>query len=261
MIKDAIGILDMGMETLPFVYILSKIFRRERFVYANDLKNQPYEGQSPESIMNYVKTNMERLLSQNLKLVIVGSDVIFEYTQAYLQSLSIPVINVVDTLIDYVNTNYEQKNIVLLAKNSVLEANLYQKNIKYNHLYSLPSDELESIIMNKLTKTTKAFYTAKETLAPAIKKEVDIVITSSPFLTLMKIELEEYLKLAEITDLGEIFAQKIKESGCTFYDKKRGSITILGTTSKRHFQNFFIGPVFKYKYIQSEQSCVVNNQK
>ncbi|HPN61261.1 MAG TPA: hypothetical protein PLO88_03890, partial [Bacilli bacterium] len=241
MIKEAIGILDMGMESFPLLFPLSKTFKYERFVYANDLLNQPYEGLEPEAIVGFVKENVERLQKQNLKLLIVGSDVIWEYAQDFLKTLSIPVFNIVDTLIEYINNHYEQKNMVLLAKNSILEANLYQKNFKYNHLYSLPSDELEAIVLNKMTKTTQSFYVAKTSLLPALKKEVDIIITSTPLLRLVKTEIDEYLRGAEITDVLAIWEDKIKSSGLVLYEKGRGRIEVLGNVPKKQWIQQTVG--------------------
>jgi glutamate racemase len=251
--KDAIGIIDVGMESFFLLPALSKAFKRERFVYINDLKNEPYEGKTPDAIMSCVQKNIMRLQEQNIKLLIVGSDVIWEYCQTYLQTLKIPIINIVDTLINYVNEKFEQKNICLLAKNSVLEANLYQKNIKYNHLYSLPSDELEAIINNNMTKTTKAFYTAKVVLLQSIKKDVDVVITSSPFLNLMKIEIEEYLKGAEITNVADIWIENIKASGISFHDKKRGGIVVVGNVDKKTFKQAIVGKEFSFQYRNQEE--------
>ncbi|MGD9886560.1 MAG: hypothetical protein AB7T03_01200 [Bacilli bacterium] len=248
MIKDAIGLLDMGMESFPLLPFLSKTFKHERFIYINDLLNQPYEGKTKELIIGFVQKNVARLQKEPLKLLIVGSDIIWEYAQDFLKTLTIPVINIVDLLIEHINLNYEQKNMVLLAKNSVLEANLYQKNIKYNRLYSIPSDELEAIVLNKKTKTTKSFYTAKETLLPALKKEVDIIITSTPLLMLVKTEIEEYLRLAETTNLLTILEDKIKASEVNFNLKGRGRIDVLGYVSKKQFANYFIGQPFSFKY-------------
>jgi glutamate racemase len=247
MIKDAIGILDMGMESFNILPILTKKFKHERFVYANDLPNQPYEGKNEPEILELVKVNVEKLLRENIKLLVVSSDVIIEHCLDYLLTLPIPVIDLVSTLIDYVNLKYEQKNIVLLAKNSILEANLYQKNFKYNHLYSCPSDELESIIRNRMTKTTKSFYTAKEILLPAIKKDVDVIVTSTPDLMLMKIEMGEYLKGSEITNIGEIIADKITEAEIKFNDKGRGKIQVLTKTSKKAFRTYLYGEKFPYR--------------
>ncbi|HBP25805.1 MAG TPA: hypothetical protein DD618_02505 [Acholeplasmatales bacterium] len=247
MIKDAIGILDMGMESFNILPILAKKFKHERFVYANDLPNQPYDGKTEPEILELVKANVEKLRRENLKLLVVSSDVIIEHAIDYLRTLSIPVIDLVSTLINYVNVKYEQKNIVLLAKNSILEANLYQKNFKYNHLYCCASDELESIIRNRMTKTTKSFYTAKEILLPAIKKDVDVIITSTPNLTLMKIEMGEYLKGSEITNVGEILAERMTEAEIKFNDKGRGKIQVLTDTNKKTFRTYLYGEKFPYR--------------
>ena len=249
MIKDAIGILDMGIESFNILSTLSQEFKYERFVYINDLKNYPYEGKKEEDILAYVKANVEVLLKEGIKLLIVSSDTIIEYCSDYLSSLKIPTLQLVSTLIDYVNQNYEQKNIVLLAKNAIIEANLYQKNFKYNHLYNIACDDLENIINSKLIKTSKSFSKTKETFKSVIKRDVNIVVTSSPYLLNLKTEILEYLKIDEITDLGEIFAQKIREQKLPLYDKGKGKITIISNIEKKEFKIRTYWSKLKYQYL------------
>ena len=140
--KLPIGIIDINVDGLYILNTLCNEFKNEDFLYINDLKNDPYEGKEPEVILNYVKKNVEKLLSQNIKLLIVINDSIIEYCSDYLSTLNIPIINIQKVIIDYVNKNFEQKNLILCAKDYILKANLYQKNFNYNHIYNIPSDNL-----------------------------------------------------------------------------------------------------------------------
>ncbi|MGI6677199.1 MAG: hypothetical protein ACOX5N_07105 [Bacilli bacterium] len=69
-----------------------------------------------------------------------------------------------------------------MARKETIEANLYQKRFNYNHLYNIPSDELERIIEEKQTKTARSFTAVKEAFRPVMKKEVDLIVTGSPCL-------------------------------------------------------------------------------
>ena len=143
--KRPIGIIDINVDGLYILNSLAKEFKNEDFIYINDIKNFPYEGREQEEIVKLVTENVEKLLKQNIKMLVVISDTIIEYCFDYLQTLNIPVINIVQSIINYVNKNHEQKNLVLLAKSYILKANLYQKNFNYNHMYNIASDELENI--------------------------------------------------------------------------------------------------------------------
>lgn len=56
------------------------------------------------------------MAAHNPKLVIVASGIIVERAASVILDLVVPSVNIVETLIDYANSKYEQKNMVLLAK-------------------------------------------------------------------------------------------------------------------------------------------------
>ena len=154
--KRPIGIIDINVDGLYILNSLTKEFKNEDFIYINDIKNYPYEGREQEEIVKFVTENVEKLLEQNIKMLVVISDTIIEYCLDYLQTLNIPVINIVQSIINYVNKNYEQKNLALLAKSYILKANLYQKNFNYNHMYNIASEELPDIGLIKPNKNNSS---------------------------------------------------------------------------------------------------------
>ena len=68
--KQPIGILDGGFEGINIFESLSKNFPNEYFVYINDPKNYPYEGKEEKLIHEYVKKNIDKLLSLEVKCII-----------------------------------------------------------------------------------------------------------------------------------------------------------------------------------------------
>lgn len=248
MIKDAIGILDVGFEGFNVLDVLAKNFKNERFIYINDIKRFPYTNRSESEVIELVKSNVEFLQSQNIKLLIVTSDIIVDYAKSYLDSLNIPVIDVVSLLIEYVNDNYEQKNIVLLAKNAIIEANIYQKNFKYNRLYNIPSDELEEIINENYLKTSKSFIKTKESFKNLIRRDIDVIVASSPYLLFLKTEITEFVNYGEITDCGSIIVSKLKNEFFNFNQKGRGFIKVYSNIEKKEFKEKTKFIKLKYKY-------------
>ncbi|MCK9471158.1 MAG: hypothetical protein M0Q88_05325 [Bacilli bacterium] len=248
MIKNAIGIIDSGVEGFNILDTLTKKFKHENFIYINDLKHYPYFNMTETEALEVIKSNVERLMDLEVKLILVVSDVIVDLAKDYFASLSVPVFDVVSLLIDYINENYEQKNIALFGLNEVLEANLYQKNFKYNRLYNIPSNELEELIMNKGLKTSKSFLKTKETFKQLKGKGLDVIIASSPYLILLKTEIEEFLSFNEITDFGEIVANKIHNEFMDLNIKGRGKVTVLGNIDKSKFFHMTSWTTFKYKY-------------
>jgi len=253
MFKDAIGILDCGVEGFNILEVLTQRFKHENFVYVGDVKNNPYYNLSSDNVKELIRKNLEILKNENVKLIIVTSDVICDLGKEELEKLNIPVFDIVSILTDYVNDNYEQKNIALFAKEKVIDANLYQKNFKYNRLFNIISDEVEEVIFTKNLKTSQSFFKTKEAFKQLLLKNVDVIVTSSPCLIYLKTEIGEYVKFEEITNFGEIVANKINNEFIKLNQKSRGKVLVYNNIEKKKFQEMTYYTNIKYKYIDLEK--------
>ena len=236
MIKTPIGILDMGIDNLSILNYLSQVFKNEHFIYINDLENPDYEALTEDNIEVRVRKNVEELLARNVKLIVVVSNTIVEYCREYFDKIDIPVINIVDSIIDYVNENYEHKNMAFIATLNIINANLYQKFFKYNHLYNLVSDDIEKFLHNHKVKTSESFDLTRDLLRSVLKKDINIIIPSSFNMMLLKTEMAEYLPTAILINLFNIIEDKIKAALLTienFCKKGRGSVEIIININKK----------------------------
>lgn len=238
--KAPIGILDGGFEGINIFEKLVKKYPYESFIYINDLQNYPYEGKEIEDINNYVKRNVDYLLSKDVKAIICVNASIIEYCIEYLESVNnkdntLIKLYLVDSIINYINLNFEQKNMLLLGKEYILKANLFQKNFKYNHLYNVASDELENIIFENKTKTSNSFKITREVLRPVISKPVDIIIFIDSYLENLSIELKEYCNFNEIIDLAQIISSELMVKNIFTYTKEKGRNIIVSNIDKNDF--------------------------
>jgi glutamate racemase len=251
MVKDAIGIIDLGLEGFSVAQSFAQNFRHEHIIYHNEMLHHSYLNITENEVQEIVKTMIKRLLTFNPKLIVVANDLIIDLAAPVLEDLEIPVLNPIQVLIDYLNINYEQKNIVLLAKNEILQANLYQKNIKYNRLYNIACDELEAVIDERMIKTSRSFYAIREHFRTLQKKEVDVVVTGSPYLINLKTEMAEYLSFQEVTDVGEIFVNKIKNEDIIALNQKgKGRFTICSYIGRKEFERRTYWSKSRYKYLE-----------
>ena len=228
--KSPIGILDLGINSISLLNTLAVQFPYEDFIYVNDFEQVEYEGLEFGVIENRIKNNVDFLLQYGVKLIVVVSNTIIEYYESHFEEIPVPVVNVVDSIINFVNDNYEHKNMVFLARDNIMKANMYQKNFRYNHLYSIASDNLLSIVKTNKTKTNESFMATKEALKVLFKKDVDIIIPSNVNLMLLRTEMNEYVKETEILNVSTLLVEKIKAALLAienFYNKRKGKILIL----------------------------------
>ncbi|MDD3191749.1 MAG: hypothetical protein PHP41_03250 [Bacilli bacterium] len=241
--KAPIGILDMATDNITIMNTLAVEFPYESFIYLNDLAVMDYEGMEEEAILKRVKEQIAFLLSQQVKLIVVVSNTIIEYCKDYFNEIPVPVINMVDSIINYVNDNYELKNMVFLASEAIIKANIYQKNFRYNHLYTVPIDTWNQIVTNNHTKTTQSFHTVKEGLKQAVLKEVDIIIPTDINLLQLATEMMEYMKDAYLLPMDKILCENIKAALLTIeniYLRGKRTITVGSTVSKKEFVYSFL---------------------
>lgn len=208
--KAPIGIIDMAIDNISFLNTVKDAFKAEHFIYVNDLEVKDYEGMPIEEIEKRVQSIVDYLMARGVKLIVVVSNTIMEYCKEIFNQIAVPVVNIVDTIIQEINDQYEHKNMVFLATQNIMQANMFQKHFRYNHLYNIVSDRLNEIVVDKLTKTNESFSTTKELFKGVIKKDVDIIILSDINLECLKTEIKEFMREADILPISEILCDKIK---------------------------------------------------
>ena len=68
----AIGVYDSGFGGLSVWRELRRLLPDESLVYLGDGKNCPYGGRSREEIIGFAEAAVKRLLSEGVKMVVVG---------------------------------------------------------------------------------------------------------------------------------------------------------------------------------------------
>ena len=206
-----IGVLDMNIDNIYSLNKIREIFKNDDIYYVNDTEIETFDEMDVKDIHNHVTENINYLLSKEVDVLVVVSDSIIEYCLDLFENINVPVVNIVDECINYVNVNYEYKNLGFLATTSIIEANIYQKYFKYNHLYNMNGDNLKQLIRNQLVKTTETFQEAKNVIAQVYKKDLDLIIPSLINYLMVKTEINEFLKDVEIVPIDDVVCNKIKE--------------------------------------------------
>lgn len=237
--KIPIGILDMALDSISILNALAEAFSSEHFIYVNDMAQKQYEGLPVDEILKHVQANVQFLIHKGVKLIVVMSNTIVEYCRDYFDMIEVPVVNIVDSIINSVNDKYEHKNMAFLATESILQANIYQKNLRYNHLYNIAIDRLDAIVLNKKTKTNESFMTTKEILKSIIKRDVDIIIPTHTNLMFLSTEIFEFMRESDLLDLPKIIIEKMKAALLTtehLKPKGRGKIEVYFNVPYRKHQ-------------------------
>ena len=188
-------VLDMGIGGLSVLNTLKQELVDETIIYINDLDIENYEGMEFYDIERRIEILIERALKYNPKLLVLVNDTLIEYGKDYFEKIDIDKVYIVDEIIDYVNQNYELKNMAFFAPQGIIESNMYQKNFKYTRLYNLNADNMNRSLSNALMKTSESFSDMKLALLPIYKKEL---VSTIPNMLLFQTEIYEYVKSRDV---------------------------------------------------------------
>lgn len=240
-----IGLLDGGFEGINIFNELTRKYPAQSFIYINDAKFFNGDISDTEELNLHIKANIDCLLNKGVKIIICLSYELMILCKELFDSSNFIIYYLSNNLIEYVNNKYEHKNIAFLAKESILKENIFQKDFKYNHLYNIPCDDLEKLIMNKQTKTALSFETVKNVCKNSMNKQLDAIVFLDSILSYLKIEFKEYITYKEIVDLSEIAILKIKNKLVTV--GKSQNYIISSVTKNEFLDNKFVIKN-KYKY-------------
>lgn len=208
--KKIIGVLDLNIDNLYLLNFLREAFINDDIYYVNDTSIENVDEMDKDELNSIVNNNLKYLLDKNINVLLVVSDSIVEYCSELFNELEIPVFNIIDETVNYVNELYEYKNVGFLSTNSMIEANIYQKNIRYNHLYNMIGDDLIKLIRTHLVKTSESFQETKNVIAPVYKKDLDIIVPTISNFLMVKTEIYEYLKDVELININQILIECVK---------------------------------------------------
>ena len=261
--KKPIVILDEGFQGINIFKGLSEIYKNEDFVYVNDYLNYPYEGKEEEVINKYVKEKIEFIKMLNVKALIIVNSAIIEYCDNYLQNLKLPLVRIDEAIISYIASEYEQKNIALVAPESIIKANIYQKNFKYNHLYAIFSDELEKVVMDKKVKTALSFSKMREAVKFILNKEVDIFLMVDSIIENLYTEIHEYINTGKMSSMTEVIDLSLKHKNICNNTKGRGKRYIYSDLEKKEFMEkaYFFNMKCDYELIENKKQEIIKKQE
>ena len=130
--KRPIGIFDSGIVGLTVLKKLEEALPNEQFIYLGDTLNFPYGEKSKGEIINYSKTNIEYLLSQKVKMIIIACGTATSQALEEMRSIfDIPIIGIIEPTAKYVK-EMGYKKIGVIATTGTIRSGAWEKELKKN---------------------------------------------------------------------------------------------------------------------------------
>ncbi len=230
--SQPIGIFDSGIGGLTVANAIHKLLPSESLIYYGDTAHFPYGDKSPEAISAYSKGVAEFLLTKNCKAIVIAcntaSSLGFD-TVKKLVGNSIPVINVIDPVIELIRSRKDLHKVGVIGTRGTIKSKVYEhKLLGLNQdlqVQTLATPLLapmieEGFFNNNISKTIIHSYLSR----PKLKK-IDVIVLACTHYPLIKPEIVAYYKdKVEIIDNAQVAAIYTK--------KKLAELNLLSNAEK-----------------------------
>ena len=213
-----IGIFDSGIGGLTVAKAIKNELPNEQIIYFGDTKHLPYGDKSKSTLVGYSLQIVDFLIEQGVKAIVIAcnsaSAMAFEEVRDYS---SVPVYNVIDPIVDYVESHREiSNNVGLIATKATVNSNVYSSKIEKCCVgvktCSLATPLLVPMIEegfhdDKISNTIIANYLGDKTLLG-----IDTLILGCTHYPLIETEINKYYDgRVNILNSANIVAEKISK--------------------------------------------------
>ena len=217
--SQPIGIFDSGIGGLTVAHAIRKILPNEQLIYFGDTAHMPYGDKSPEAIKFYSLKIAKFLLDKKCKVIVIACNTASSHAFHELVHFlgdKIPIINVIDPVVDSLVRNGTDKKIGVIWTKSTIRSDIYAKKFKsaapHIIVSSLATPLLapmieEGFFDNNISKTIIDSYLS----SPKLKK-IDSLILACTHYPLIKAEISSFYKgKVHVVNTAEIVAEYVKD--------------------------------------------------
>ena len=216
--QQPIGIFDSGIGGMTVAQAIKKALPNEHFIYFGDTAHLPYGDKSPESIRHYAARITQFLLEKKCKAIVIACNTASAHAFKIVQDIagpSVPVINVIDPVADYVSAHFHKKRIGVMGTKGTIASRVYvvriEKRNKSSKVISNATPLLASMIEEGFYNNTISQTIINSYLSKPNFKNTDALILACTHYPLIRKEVDLYYKKRiPIIDNGEVAAAALK---------------------------------------------------
>lgn len=212
----AIGIFDSGCGGLTVLTKLKEAMPNENFVYLGDTLNFPYGSKTKDEIIKCSIKNVEFLISQNVKIIIIACGTATSQSLDVLkEKYDIPIIGIIEPTVLYIK-EMDLKEIGVIATEGTIRSGAWEKEIKK----LMPNIEvinkacpmLATIAEEGKAKSKEGRLVIKEYMKPFKERKIqNIILGCTHYPIYEKIIKEELGYDVNLINTGETTARFTKE--------------------------------------------------
>jgi glutamate racemase len=211
--NQPIGVFDSGIGGLTVASSIKGLLPKETLIYFGDTVHLPYGDKSEHAIESYVKTISGFLFEQNCKCIVVACNSASSVlSDKLLEHIPIPVLNVIDPVIELVASNKAYKSVGVIGTKRTIDSGIYGRKIKEIrpdiHVVEIATPLLAPMIEEGFHHGEIAHSVIAEYLGDL--EPIDALILGCTHYPLIKEEIRSVVgKSVELLDAPELVAKAL----------------------------------------------------
>ena len=218
-----IGIFDSGVGGLTVVRaILDKIPGYD-IVYFGDTAHTPYGTKSAETVVGYTINNIEFLLSQGARLIVIACNTASSFaTPRVLKKFALPIFEVITPAVNQALEASTRLNFGIIGTRATISSGIYEKKILKSRpmarIYSAACPLLVPLVEEGWLKKRETAMIVKKYLQPLKNRQIDTLILGCTHYPLLKNVIQTKIgKRVKLVDSSICISESIKH----FLDNNR----------------------------------------
>ncbi|MDR1012612.1 MAG: glutamate racemase [Coxiellaceae bacterium] len=216
--NQSIGIFDSGIGGLTVAKSLIDELPNESIIYFGDTLHLPYGDKSAKIIRGYTKKIIDFLLEQNVKLILVACNSVsaaYSMLRDYIGA-DVPLVNVIDPAINFLNKNYVNKRVGLIGTKLTLDSKIYHKKLSLQKsnisLHALATPLLVPLIEEGFYDHKIMNVALKMYLSDPELQGIEALILGCTHYQIIRTKIADFYHNAiEIIDTTKVVASAVKQ--------------------------------------------------
>ena len=210
-----IGVFDSGIGGLTVLKELIKYHKNNEYIYYGDTINVPYGNKSKEELMTIASNIIDFFIKEKVDAIIVAcgtiSSTIFNDLK---EKYKIPLYNVIDSTINYLNKN-NIDNICVLATEKTIASHTFKNKLHASNIYEKACPNFVPIIEERMDKNNLS-DSLEEYLSKIKGTNINNIILGCTHYPLISSEIKNYLGNVNLYNMGEYLAKDITASDSNY---------------------------------------------
>ena len=242
--KRPIGIFDSGVGGITVLKEIKEKLPEENIIYLGDTKNFPYGNKSKEDIIKFSIDNVQKLLEQNVKTIVIACGTATSQAIEILkEKFDIPIIGIIEPTVKYIK-NQKFDKVGVIATEGTIKNGAWERKLKDQipniHVVNKACPMLATIAEEGKAKSKAGRKVIKEYMIPFKEKRVNKIILGCTHFPIYEQIIREELEYdVELINTGKFVSleleQILKKNNLENDNFNKGNIIIDLTKQEEQF--------------------------